>query len=55
MSNFVWNGYKIYKQTGNWLSHGGFSIYDSQFEESCFERDLKLVLYLVCTCSAISF
>ena len=43
-SNFVWNEYK-----GNLPSNRGFLICNSHFNESCFERDLKIiVLVLLC-------
>ena len=31
------------KRTGTLQSHGTFFIRDSHFNESCFERDLKII------------
>ena len=40
--NFVW--IQSIKRTGNLTSHGEIFICNSHFDESCFERYLKIIL-----------
>ena len=36
------------KRTGKLPSDAGFFICDSHFDESCFERDLKVIILVLC-------
>ena len=35
------------QRTGNLPSDGGFFICDSHFDESCFKRDLKIIILVL--------